>query len=61
VVFFIQTVIINCEITFQVFENDVKDFSGSKLSDIQKQSNALLKDCSDADKKRLQNVMQGME
>jgi hypothetical protein len=54
-------VLTNHKLALQGFESDIKDFSGNKLSEIQKQANALQKDCSDPDKKKLQNVMQGMK
>ncbi|XP_068085330.1 muscle-specific protein 300 kDa [Anabrus simplex] len=45
---------------YKAFENDLRNFSQTTLSDVTKQVNALQKDCSDPDKKKLQSNLQAV-
>ncbi|XP_063222936.1 muscle-specific protein 300 kDa isoform X4 [Bacillus rossius redtenbacheri] len=42
------------------FSADIQDFEDKTLSDLQKQVNVLLKDCSDPDKEKLQSLLKGV-
>lgn len=49
----------NCCLCLKEFEGSLKKFGDGELGPLQKQANALMRDCDEADKAKLQALLQG--